>query len=193
MKEQLWGLQTLPIEFRWGVTYPLPKTGSRSDEPLRSYADDAVLEGSASTGRLAPNRALSLCTKVAPTVDCLWTKFGRCGSNGSGVITKIVNGAIRSIWFRRMKCKNRCCARTACRVASKFGEALRIFRRPNLFLFPPLYFVRFSFCYGFSARIRGREIRFFQKNFTIICLLFYTVCMSFKTVGRFVRVLRRSE
>ena len=137
MKEQLWGLQTLPIEFRWGVTYPLPKTGSRSDEPLRSYADDAVLEGSASTGRLAPNRARSLCTKVAPTVDCLWTKFGRCSSNGSGVIAKIVNRTFSSIWFLETKCKNRRCSRTAGWIASKIGEAIRIFGGPNLFLFPP--------------------------------------------------------
>ena len=66
------------------------ETGSLSDEPLRSYANDAVPEGSASTSRLAPNRALSLCRGVALTVDCLWPKFGHCSSNGSRVIDRKV-------------------------------------------------------------------------------------------------------
>ena len=62
------------------------ETGSLSDEPLRSYANDAVPEGSASTSRLA----LSLCRGVALTVDCLWPKFGHCSSNGSRVIDRKV-------------------------------------------------------------------------------------------------------
>ena len=83
-------LGTLPIEFRWGVSFPLPKTGSLSDEPFRGCRDDAVLEGIASTGRLAPNRALSLCTEVKMTDVEFCAKFGRCSLSGLEVTAFLV-------------------------------------------------------------------------------------------------------
>ena len=92
VKERLQRLETLPIEFRWGMTLSLPKTGALSDERFRSCCTDAVLEGSASTRRLAPNRALSLCTGQELDCFCLWAKFRPCSSNGLGVTACSLGG-----------------------------------------------------------------------------------------------------
>ena len=89
-KTHLWRLGTPTIEFRWGVSFTMEKTGSLSDEPFRDCRDDAVLEGIASTGRLAPNRALSLCTEVKMTEVEFCAKFGRCSLSGLEVTAFLV-------------------------------------------------------------------------------------------------------
>ena len=80
----------MTIEFRWVVSFTIEKTGSLSDEPFRSCRDDAVLGGCASTSRLAPNRALSLCTKVDVVQIEFCAKFERCSINGLEVIAFLV-------------------------------------------------------------------------------------------------------
>ena len=97
----------------------MPKTASLSDEPFRGCADDAVLGGSASTGRLAPNRALLLCEVVAVDEIDFCAKFQLCSSKGSKVIAFFVSRIKDCLWLFRKRGKNRCCSQMGCPIWPK--------------------------------------------------------------------------
>ena len=102
----------------------MEKTGSLSDEPFRDCRDDAVLEGIASTGRLAPNRALSLCTEVKVTKVEFCAKFGRCSLSGLEVRAFLVFARNTCLWLLRKRDKNWRCSRTDCPISLRVGQVL---------------------------------------------------------------------
>ena len=102
----------------------MEKTGSLSDEPFRSCVDDAVLEGIASTGRLAPNRALPICTEVMVTEFELCAKFGSCSLSGLKVTAFFVFALNKHLWCLRKRDKNWRCLHTGRRILSRVGQKL---------------------------------------------------------------------
>ena len=97
--------------------------------------DDAVLEGSASTGRLAPNRALSIGRKVGSDEVVVCTKSWRRSSNGLEVMSFFVFRLKDCLWFPRKRGKNRRYTQTVRRIWLKIGHEVRNRWGPKLYKF----------------------------------------------------------